>query len=543
MASLKDIIKKIEDSLKDILNDAYDALKSAVESIFGKSFSEIEDQFKDLYNKYISSNKNFLLEYCGLNLFNNSSSTTAIEYGDAVEPSDAEYYSFTTNGLTVNINYNDSDISKQRLIAKYLYNWWMPNSLLLINKAFGVNFYDGKASTNSINLSFTDEGDSFLTCNIDFDAGYPSTINLIINTNYIDISDLNKNGTFNIEEVLTTFNGKEFVDSAVNYVDKYLANNLGSLALMANIRNYDQVIETVYYNLMNVVDGVSDSVADYFDEHNIEKINLGDLGDELYNYLVTRYETKKYVEDSDDDTVYIHSGDYVNGTDQDDKYYLVDGVTNSTVLLNSGNDTLENFAISNFVKTDNGFTGIGKVGASSNDIIFNGSNGSITLSDPVGKNVWLLDNENNILAIVDFDSGLIDASGSSGEKILIGRYNVSDEIIAGSGNSSLWGGFGSSDDTLIGGDGDDVYWFGKGDGHDVINNSTYSDRVMLWDVLLDDISSIDINSEKISVGFNAGGTLEINGQGNGNIASTFTLANDNQTTWQYDHNNKSWRIV
>ena len=146
------------------------------------------------------------------------------------------------------------------------------------------------------------------------------------------------------------------------------------------------------------------------------------------------------------------------------------------------------------------------------------------------------------MAIVDYDQGLIDASGSSGEKILIGRDNVTDEIIAGSGNNSLWGGFGFSDDTLIGGDGDDVYWFGKGDGHDVINNSTYSDRVMLWDVSLADVTSIDINSEKISVGFNAGGTLEINGQGNGNIASTFTLAND-QTTWQYDHNNKSWRIV
>ena len=130
----------------------------------------------------------------------------------------------------------------------------------------------------------------------------------------------------------------------------------------------------------------------------------------------------------------------------------------------------------------------------------------------------------------------IDGSNFSQLEVIIGGNNTSNEILTGSGGSSLWGGVGGND-TLIGGSGEDNFFYGKNDGKDVINNSTSNDSINLYDVRLSDITSVSYGLNSISVNLNSGGSLKINDTGN--LSSKFILADG--TKWQFNHSNSQWQ--
>lgn len=103
---------------------------------------------------------------------------------------------------------------------------------------------------------------------------------------------------------------------------------------------------------------------------------------------------------------------------------------------------------------------------------------------------------------------------------------------AGAGSASLYGGAG--DDTLKGSaetSAVNTFFFGKKDGNDVITQSGANDKVMLYDVTLDDIKSAKVDNNVLKVGLKGSGSLTVNNFSTGSSVNEFALADG--TTWNY----------
>lgn len=103
---------------------------------------------------------------------------------------------------------------------------------------------------------------------------------------------------------------------------------------------------------------------------------------------------------------------------------------------------------------------------------------------------------------------------------------------AGAGSASLYGGAG--DDTLKGStetSAVNTFFFGKKDGNDVITQSGANDKVMLYDVTLDDIKSAKVDNNVLKVGLKGSGSLTVNNFSTGSSVNEFVLADG--TTWNY----------
>ena len=135
---------------------------------------------------------------------------------------------------------------------------------------------------------------------------------------------------------------------------------------------------------------------------------------------------------------------------------------------------------------------------------------------------------------------LLDGSRASGNIQLAGSTS-SNTIKGGSGTSSLWGGSGSAGDTLLGGSGEDSFYFGKGEGNDVIQNSGNSDKVMLYNVSLSDISSAAVTGGTMNISLTDGSTLSIGNYNTNSSVNSFTLADG--TSWNYSGSTKQWSKV
>ena len=94
--------------------------------------------------------------------------------------------------------------------------------------------------------------------------------------------------------------------------------------------------------------------------------------------------------------------------------------------------------------------------------------------------------------------------------VLIEGNALENIITASDYNASLWGGEGSENDTLIGGNGTDQFFYVKTNGNDVIENAGDNDVINLLGIDLTDISSVDVNTASISIGFNDGGSIKVN---------------------------------
>ena len=159
--------------------------------------------------------------------------------------------------------------------------------------------------------------------------------------------------------------------------------------------------------------------------------------------------------------------------------------------------------------------------------------GELDISGGSDKKVWLDGSHGAV-----FDGfNKVDASESTGNLELAGGEQ-GDSILGGRGESSLWGGAGGND-FLTGGSGYNEFYFGKGEGHDVITDSNSGDKVMLYNVALEDL---DLARTGVGADGNMvirlldGSSLTIqnySAQG----ASTFQLAD---STWHYDRESGAW---
>lgn len=168
------------------------------------------------------------------------------------------------------------------------------------------------------------------------------------------------------------------------------------------------------------------------------------------------------------------------------------------------------------------------------------NSGWLTLLDGVNKIIDVADARGNTIAYA-FKStygGMLDGSGLSTFEVIVGGDNSSNDIRAGSGGSSLWGGGGVVADTLIGGAGADCFYLGEYDGSDVIYNASQDDKVMLYNVELANIGdfSTTANSVSLYLWWN-GSTVTINDQGG--LSPTFQLSDG--SCWKFNHSTNNWQ--
>lgn len=205
------------------------------------NYAALKTKFVDALSGY-SSSQTFLEQVCGIRV--NNTDTGAITGSDAggsttktsdsiipestaaVELTDAEYNSFTKNGLTVNVTYNDSlytdasynagskfnnDIdvylTKQRLVVRALYNWWIPEAVDLIKESLGIDFSAENSNLNTLNIKFSNQSSgAALTVRTNSDMGLASTATLTINMYKLaSITENDLNGNMSNDETTYTY--------------------------------------------------------------------------------------------------------------------------------------------------------------------------------------------------------------------------------------------------------------------------------------------------------------------------------------------------
>ena len=133
----------------------------------------------------------------------------------------------------------------------------------------------------------------------------------------------------------------------------------------------------------------------------------------------------------------------------------------------------------------------------------------------------------------DVYKGITNIDVSAGSRLeLAGDASNNRIIYRGTGTASLYGGLGN--DTMTGSkDGTNRFFFGRSDGNDVITNSTVNDKVMLYDVALEDVVSAKETNGTMRIALKSGARLAIQNF-DAKSVHDFTLATGD--TWVYNHN-------
>ena len=142
-----------------------------------------------------------------------------------------------------------------------------------------------------------------------------------------------------------------------------------------------------------------------------------------------------------------------------------------------------------------------------------GERATLTVGKGAGNvEVWLSDDALDYHGTMyDGNFAVLDASQSDGKNILAGN-ELSNTIIGGTGDNSLWGGYGGADDLLIAGAGHNEYYYEIGNGHDTISGANAGDVIHLGATLEQiNFDGTQISAEGIVVKFTDGGQLDITG--------------------------------
>ena len=133
----------------------------------------------------------------------------------------------------------------------------------------------------------------------------------------------------------------------------------------------------------------------------------------------------------------------------------------------------------------------------------------------------------------DYYRGITNIDVDRGNRLELAGDAANNHITySGRGTASLYGSFG--DDTLTGSkDGMNRFFFGKSDGNDIITRSTADDKVMLYDVALEDVVSAEAKNGTMRIALKSGAHLAIQ-HFDANAVHDFKLATGD--TWVYNHN-------
>ena len=138
------------------------------------------------------------------------------------------------------------------------------------------------------------------------------------------------------------------------------------------------------------------------------------------------------------------------------------------------------------------------------------------------------------------DIKTVNAGTSTADVTLVGADGKDNVLVASKGSSSLWGGYGSTGDDLLdattAGRSDVTFFFGKGNGKDTIQGAGEDDRVMLYDVTLDDIDfSKSSTKSGLKLALTDGSSVTLTG-----INGTTNLVLSDGSTYTYNAKTKSF---
>ena len=133
----------------------------------------------------------------------------------------------------------------------------------------------------------------------------------------------------------------------------------------------------------------------------------------------------------------------------------------------------------------------------------------------------------------DYYKGITNIDVDRGNRLELAGDAANNRITySGRGTASLYGGLGN--DTMTGSkDGTNRFFFGRSDGNDVITNSTVNDKVMLYDVALEEVVSAKETNGTMRIALKSGARLAIQNF-DAKSVHDFTLATGD--TWVYNHN-------
>ena len=200
-------------------------------------------------------------------------------------------------------------------------------------------------------------------------------------------------------------------------------------------------------------------------------------------------------------------------------------------VYSGGDQVIDNYKAGDKIKLASDYQGIGLEGDS---FFVNSSSGSLEIKDSRDKFIEYTDEDDKTVAYTYVASGAgeIDGRGKSQAEIMIGGDNADNQITAGEGASSLWGGNGGND-VMIGGEGYTEFFYAIGSGNDVVQNSSSSDVVNLLGVSLEQITNVDVNISEVSLNFVDGGSLKIEGNTGIGYKLGDTVYTVNQSTQEW----------
>ncbi len=272
----RQVILRLMESLANTEKTGDAAWDEAVRQFGYSSFRAVRQRFWNDYKPYdnysSASVRTFLENYCSIRP--NTADIGAIIGSDAggavaktmesiVQETTAakqltasQYNRFKCNGLTVNIYYATADYGfsldqetlkkKEKLVVKNLYNWWIRDSLDVINKSLGLNFSDGRASVTELEVKFTAANDSsYMPIELRYstDSDRAAKLTLTIDMNYFTaLKDSDRNGTI-----------KKY--GTVGYADRMILQSLTEAALAANINGFSKLDNYFRHGLVALVVG------------------------------------------------------------------------------------------------------------------------------------------------------------------------------------------------------------------------------------------------------------------------------------------------
>ena len=210
-------------------------------------------------------------------------------------------------------------------------------------------------------------------------------------------------------------------------------------------------------------------------------------------------------------------------------------VTNVTVMsysYNGGNSCILNYQEGDIVQLNSDYAGIGLSG---NSFYVNSSSGSLEIKNARDKFIGYSSRNSDIIAYSYVASNSEDVDGRTRDdavEIMIGANNANNQMYANNVGSSLWGGNGGND-TLTGGNGYDEFFYFIGSGNDVINNSNSNDIVNLFDISLEQITSVDVTVSEVNINFVDGGNLKVKGNTGVGYKLDNTVYSVNQSTGEW----------
>lgn len=156
---------------------------------------------------------------------------------------------------------------------------------------------------------------------------------------------------------------------------------------------------------------------------------------------------------------------------------------------------------------------------------------SVNVDSSVGSAEIWLDNSHGTYFLGDIRT--LNASDVMGNTSLVGN-DFDNTIIAGHGDSSLWGGSSTSDDLLIGGDSHNTFFYCMFNGDDTIRGANDGDSVILANIFLEQIISTSITADSVAINFIDGGSLRVEGRSD----VTYQLADGSR--YSANHETQNW---